>query len=98
MAQAQAQAQPLSLQPLALDNQILSRKPRSLWSNAWRQFKHHRMAMASLFVLIGLIVVTIAGPLIYTTRIDGIDFANSAVGPTAAHPLGADEIGRDVPP
>jgi peptide/nickel transport system permease protein len=96
MAQAQAQAQPLTLQPLALDHQILSRKPRSLWSNAWRQFKHHRMAMASLFLLIMLIVTTIAGPLVYTTRIDGIDFANSAVGPTFGHPLGTDDIGRDV--
>src|SRR5712692_6194079 len=93
---AQAQAQPLNLHLASADSQILSRKPRSLWSNAWRQFQHHRLAMVGLFVMIALVLVTMLGPLIYTTRIDGIDFVNASQAPSATHPFGTDDIGRDM--
>ncbi|MBI3732312.1 MAG: ABC transporter permease [Chloroflexi bacterium] len=79
-----------------LDTDDFIRKPRSLWSNAWRQFKHHRMAMACLFVLIGLVLVTVFGPLVYTRRIDGIDFVNASKAPELDHPFGTDDIGRDM--
>ena len=95
MAQATA-AQPLKLNVASLDAQVLSRKPRSLWSNSWRQFKYHRLAMVGLVVLIGLIVGTVLGPFVYTRRIDGIDFANSSLGPSLDHPFGTDDLGRDM--
>ena len=95
MAQATA-APTFKLSPSGLDGLVLSRKPRSLWSNSWRQFKHHRLAMVGLFVLIGLIVGTVLGPFVYTRRIDGIDFANSSLGPSLDHPFGTDDLGRDM--
>jgi peptide/nickel transport system permease protein len=93
---AQAQAKPLNLTATGLDAQILSRKPRSLWSNAWRQFRHHRLAMLGLFVMLGLVISMLLGPLVYTRRIDGIDFANSSQPPSVDHPFGTDDIGRDM--
>ncbi|MCA1553661.1 MAG: ABC transporter permease, partial [Chloroflexi bacterium] len=92
---AQATAQPINLKaaPLGVE---LTRKPRSLWSNAWRQFQHHRLAMVGLVVLIGLLLGTIAGPLVYTQRIDIVDFGSSMLSPSAAHPFGTDDIGRDM--
>ncbi|MBI5876526.1 MAG: ABC transporter permease [Chloroflexi bacterium] len=74
----------------------MSRKPRSLWSNAWRQFQYHRLAMAGMVVIIALVLCTMLGPLVYTRRIDGIDFANSSQGPSADHWFGTDDVGRDV--
>src|SRR5437870_4007286 len=92
---AQAQAQSLNLRSSAAD-EVLARKPRSLWSNAWRQFKHHRLAMTSMFVLIGLIAGTVLGPVIYTKRIDGIDFGASALAPSLEHPFGTNDLGQDL--
>ena len=93
---AQAQAQPLNIPVGSLDLQILGRKPRSLWSNAWRQFQHHRLAMASLFVLLMLTAVTLFGPFVWTSRIDGIDFVNASLGASLQHPFGTDDLGRDM--
>jgi peptide/nickel transport system permease protein len=95
MAQAQAQVKPLPVQISALDAQVLSRKPRSLLSNAWRQFQHHRLAMAGLFTISIVALGTILGPLIYTTRIDGVDFGSASLSPSLLHPFGTDDIGRD---
>lgn len=92
---AQAEAQPLSA-GAGLQMDELIRKPRSLWSNSWRQFRHHRLAMAGLFVLIFLVLGTVIGPLIYTKRIDGIDFANSSAAPSLEHPFGTNDLGQDL--
>ena len=72
------------------------RPPRSLWKDAWYQFRRHKLAMAGMFTLIALIVGTLLGPLIYTTPINGIDFSRAIEGPSAAHPFGTDDLGRDM--
>lgn len=91
-----AQAKPLNLSTVSTGNEILARKPRSLWSNAWRQFKHHRLAMVGLVVLGVLTIGTMLGPFVYTKRIDGIDFVNASKEPTFENPFGTDDLGRDM--
>jgi peptide/nickel transport system permease protein len=73
-----------------------ARAPRSLWKDAWWQFRRHRLAMISLGTLIFLILFTLGGPLVYHTKIDVIDFTLSLKGPTADHLLGTDDLGRDL--
>ena len=85
-----APAVELSIVPLAM------RAPRSLWKDAWWQFRRHRLAMIALVTLIFLILFTLVGPLIYKTKIDVIDFTLSLKGPSPDHPLGNDELGRDL--
>jgi peptide/nickel transport system permease protein len=74
----------------------ITRPPRSLWKDAWWQFRRHRLAMVSLGMLIFLIVFTLIGPLIYHTKIDVIDFTLSLKGPSSDHLLGTDDLGRDL--
>ncbi len=74
----------------------LLRPPRSLWSDAWHQFTRHRLAMAGVATLGFLVVSTLVGPFIYTTPINDIDFARAIQGPSAAHPFGVDDLGRDL--
>jgi peptide/nickel transport system permease protein len=74
----------------------MTRPPRSLWKDAWWQFRRHRLAMVALGTLGFLILFTLVGPLIYHTRIDEIDFLLSLKGPSAAHLLGTDDLGRDL--
>lgn len=93
---AQTQVPPFAVVKASADDIVMSRKPRSLWSNAWRQFQYHRLAMAGMVVIIALVLCTMLGPLVYTRRIDGIDFANSSQGPSADHWFGTDDVGRDV--
>jgi len=72
------------------------RPSRSLWKDAWWQFRRHRLAMVSLGMLAFLIVFTLIGPLIYHTKIDVIDFTLSLKGPSSDHLLGTDDLGRDL--
>jgi len=73
-----------------------TRPPRSLWTDAWWQFRRHRLAMVALGVLGALVVFTLVGPLVYHTPIDTIDFLQSLKGPSADHLLGTDDLGRDL--
>ena len=85
-----APAVELNIVPIAM------RAPRSLWKDAWWQFRRHRLAMVALVTLIFLMLFTLVGPLVYHTKIDDIDFLLSLKGPSAAHPLGTDDLGRDL--
>ncbi len=71
-------------------------KPRSLWSDAWRQFRRHRLAMAGTVVVALLVGMTLLGPALWRTPIDTIDFAASKAAPSAVHPLGTNDLGQDL--
>ncbi|MGH2450541.1 MAG: ABC transporter permease [Candidatus Limnocylindria bacterium] len=80
----------------AAAERVALRAPRSLWSDAWRQFRAHRLAMAGVFVFSFLTLATIFGEYVYPVKIGQIDFANPFAGPSLAHPFGTDELGRDL--
>jgi peptide/nickel transport system permease protein len=73
--------------------------PQSVRRLLWRRFLRHRLALASLLVLALLAAITLAAPLIEAAL--GLDanrvdlFARFAPS-SAAHPLGTDELGRDL--
>jgi peptide/nickel transport system permease protein len=79
----------------AISGELLN-PPRTLWGDAWRRFKRHRLAIAGSCVLIFFIVATLIGPLIYRVPRDAMDVLNSMSGSTALHPLGTDDLGRDM--
>jgi len=68
----------------------------SLWAEAWRRFKRHRMAYWSLWVLGLLVLAVLAGPFIYKVGINEIDFQARLAPPSSKHPLGTDDLGRDL--
>ena len=68
---------------------------RSLWSNAWRQFRRHKLAMAGLFLFLFFVIATYIGQLFYPTAIDDIDFMASH-DMSWAHPFGTDDLGQDI--
>jgi len=82
--------------------EIAARSPRQLF---WRRFRSDRVAMGSAIFIIVLIVVAIAAPLV--VKLLGLpgpnvqdpnatDAFGSPLGPSSAHPLGVDGLGRDV--
>jgi peptide/nickel transport system permease protein len=72
------------------------RPQRSLWSNAWRQFRKHRLAMAGLFVLSFFILAVIVGPLIYDEKVNDPFAYPASQAPTREHLMGTDSLGQDV--
>lgn len=68
----------------------------SPWAEAWRRFRRHRLAYWSLWVLCLLVLVVLFGPLVYTVGINDIDFQARLAGPSWKHPLGTDDLGRDM--
>ena len=71
-------------------------RPVSLWREAWRRFCRHRMAMASLIVLMLMILLVVFGPLVWTVAINDIDFTARLEGPSLKHPFGTDDLGQDL--
>jgi peptide/nickel transport system permease protein len=75
---------------------LRAKKPRSLWSDAWRQFRKHRLAVAGVFVLVFLTIATLVGPFLWTEDMALIDFSQSTQAPSLDHPMGTDDLGRDI--
>ncbi len=96
----------------------LAVKPRTLWGDAWRRFRKHKLAIVGVLILITLSLGVTIGPIFYvpyrvsqsqasgfpiapqnhTLRgvMDHLDFIATLQGPSAAHPFGTDELGRDL--
>ena len=73
-------------------------KPRSTspGAEAWRRFKHHKMAVISLVLLLTMVVAVVFGPLVWTLAVNDIDFTARLKGPSWRHPLGTDDLGQDL--
>jgi peptide/nickel transport system permease protein len=82
---------------LTADLAVAARRPStSLWAEAFRRFRRHRLATLGAAVLLFMLVAVVAGPFVYRVPIDEIDFKAKLRGPTWAHPLGTDDLGQDV--
>jgi peptide/nickel transport system permease protein len=71
----------------------------------WRRFRSDRFALVSLGFVVLLLCVAIAAPLIVklagvpgpnVQNLNATDAFGSPLGPSAAHPFGVDQLGRDV--
>ncbi len=74
-------------------------RPRAALSpgrEAWRRFRRHRLAVASLVVLALLVAGIALGPLLWPVPVDDIDFGAQMAGPSWAHPFGTDDLGQDL--
>src|SRR6266849_5450739 len=70
--------------------------PRTLWRDAWRRYRRHRLAMAGSLVFLTLTLSTLVGPCVYPRPIDAIDFSVKLAGPNRMHPLGTDDLVQDL--
>jgi peptide/nickel transport system permease protein len=66
------------------------------WTDAWRRFRRHRLAVVSSVVLLAMILAVAFGPLLWRVQINDIDFTAMLQTPSRAHPLGTDDLGQDL--
>ena len=71
-------------------------KYRSLRQDVWRQFRRHKGAVAGLVVLTIIVLATVLGPLFYPQDPFELDIPNASQGASLEHPMGTDNLGRDV--
>lgn len=62
----------------------------------WRKFRRNRQAVVGVVVLIVIVLSVLFGPFIYTIPLNKIDFAQSTLGPSWAHPFGTNDLGQDI--
>nr|WP_277344634.1 dipeptide/oligopeptide/nickel ABC transporter permease/ATP-binding protein [Cellulomonas sp. IC4_254] len=65
-------------------------------AQAWRRLRHQPATVAALVALVLIAVAAAAAPLLAPFAPDETDFTAALSGPTAEHPLGTDDLGRDT--
>jgi len=71
-------------------------KPRSLWSDAWRDLRRNPIFIISALIILFLVFISLWPGVIATQDPLQANLAKSQQGPQPGHPFGYDEQGRDV--
>ena len=70
--------------------------PRNQWWDVWDQFKTHKGALFGLGFFVFTLLFVFVGPLVWTMDPQFIDIRARNAGPSLAHPMGTDQLGRDT--
>lgn len=70
--------------------------PSAQGGRFWRRVRRHPVGLVAFAVLCGLYVTVIVGPSLYPVAPEATDALNVLAPPSPLHPLGTDELGRDV--
>ncbi|MFN8535340.1 MAG: ABC transporter permease [Dehalococcoidia bacterium] len=74
---------------------LLTRKPRTFWSDAWRRLQKNKLAMIGLAALLLMAIIAIAAPWIAPYPYDQTNIDATRQPPSLDHWLGTDALGRD---
>lgn len=72
------------------------RPSQTYWQDAWQRLKRDKLAMFGLFLIVGIFLMAIFGPLLSPYAYDEQDFLISNEFPSWAHPFDTDMFGRDM--
>ena len=72
------------------------RPPRTQTQIIWGKFRRHKAAVISGIVLIALMILCFGAPFFAPYEYDAIDLRNTKQPPTLEHPMGTDDLGRDL--
>ena len=72
------------------------KRAASYWAVSWNIFKKNKLGVFCLVVVVLLALVAIFAPLLTPYDPDAQELTNMLQAPSAAHPFGTDEYGRDI--
>ena len=70
--------------------------PRSQWWDVWDQFKTHKGAIVGLTVFTLILVLILIGPFLWRADPGFVELRMRNKGFSGPHPLGTDQLGRDM--
>lgn len=80
------------------ENTQVSIKKKSQAADVWRRLCRNKTAVLGLVIVTLLVLTAILSPIVfdYDTQVTKADYSNTLQSPSAAHPFGTDEMGRDI--
>lgn len=72
------------------------KKEKKIENTFWYRLKKNKLALAGGVIVITMFLISIFAPLLAPYNPNHIDIENILASPNWAHPLGTDELGRDV--
>jgi peptide/nickel transport system permease protein len=76
---------------------ISDRPPLTPTQVAWRRFRRHKMALAGIVLLVGVILFTTVGSYFFSEAYSNqVELKNRLSPPSIEHPFGTDNVGRDI--
>ncbi len=69
---------------------------RGFWAGAWRRFRRNAVALFGLGFVVFVILIAIFADVLAPYGYDQIDVQHALEGPSRAHLMGTDDLGRDV--
>lgn len=72
------------------------RAPRNQWWDVWDQFKTHKGALIGLTIFVLILGLIVIGPWLWHIGPTFVDLRARNKGFSMAHPLGTDQLGRDI--
>ena len=78
-------AETLSFEPVRVEREVeeISRPSLSYWQDAWIRLKANRRALISLYIVVGLLLFTVAGPFVWTVAPEVPDLDQISTPPGA---------------
>ena len=73
-----------------------ARAHRSLWMDVWLAFRNHGGALAGVAVFSIIVLSVVVGPFLHDVDPRYLDIRSKNQGPSLAHPMGTDNLGRDM--
>ena len=71
-------------------------KTNNKWLDVWNEFKNHKGALAGAIIFVLIVILVLLGPFVWPYEANGINIRIRNQGPSFAHPLGTDQLGRDT--
>jgi peptide/nickel transport system permease protein len=71
-------------------------KANNKWLDVWNEFKNHKGALAGAIIFALIVILVLLGPFVWPYEANGINIRIRNQGPSFAHPLGTDQLGRDT--
>jgi peptide/nickel transport system permease protein len=70
-------------------------EPEGQWTRAWRRFRRHRLAMASLVIITIVFAAGFLASRLAPYGYEEVNIKALSAAPSWAHPFGTDQVGRD---
>jgi peptide/nickel transport system permease protein len=80
----------------ALSDSLADKPPTSLWRDTVRRLRRHQIGMIGVWIVLLLLFLALFGSALAPYDPNEMDFSSRFAPPSLAHPLGADDFGRDI--